>query len=140
MIPTHQILKPDPDILMIKPHGKPVVVKAFSEIREVNAYDGIWANASLLHCPKGQIHEVFRRLVISLRTKGVWFMSFKYGSEETVDARGRFFNNYTADSLTELLSSFAELQIHDAWENTNLLRGKNQRWVNAIVKKQEIPT
>lgn len=117
----------------------PVEVKTFSEIRAIDTFDGVWANASLLHCPKGQIEEVFRRLINSLRANGVWFMSFKYGSKETMDHCGRFFNNYTKESLTDLLCSFDEIQIQDVWENTCLLRGKNQCWVNAIVKKKGDP-
>lgn len=115
--------------------GIPVEVKAFAEIREINAFDGIWANASLLHCPRGHIKEVFSRLITALRPNGIWYMSFKHGTDETMDQRARFFNNYTIESLTELISGFNAIQVQEVWENTCLLRGESQKWVNAIVQK-----
>jgi mutator protein MutT len=117
----------------------PIEVMAFSEIRAIDRFDGIWANASLLHCPEGQIKEVFRRLIAALKPNGLWFMSFKHGTHESIDERGRHFNNYTKESLTTFLSSFDEVQVQDVWENTSFLRGKDQCWVNAIVKKQRHP-
>ncbi len=113
----------------------PVKIKPFSEIQEKNLYDGIWANASLLHSPKGQIREIFKRLLDALKNGGLFFMSFKFGLLEEMDPRGRFFNNYTQESLTELLASFPEIAVQRIWENTSCLRGANQKWVNAIVKK-----
>lgn len=119
--------------------GGPVEVMAFSEIRAVDCFDAVWANASLLHCPSGQIREIFRRVIDALKTNGIWFMSFKQGTHESMDDRGRHFNNYTKESLTVLLSSFDEIQLQDVWENRSILRGKDQCWVNAIVKKQRHP-
>lgn len=113
----------------------PVEVKSFSEISAIGTYDGIWANASLLHCPAGQIEEVFKKLVAALKENGVWYMSFKHGTAESFDELGRFFNNQTKASLSKLLESFEELQIENVWENSGVLRNKKQRWVNALVRK-----
>jgi len=62
-------------------------------------------------------------------------MSFKYGTTETVDSRGRFFNNYTPDTLQELVSHFKALLILETWIETSELRGHQQQWVNMLVKK-----
>jgi len=118
---------------------RPVIVKSFSEISDKNEYDGIWANASLLHCPRGQIYEVFSRLIQALKPYGIWFMSFKHGDQECFDEKGRFFNNYTKKSLDTLLRDFKQIEIQNIWEEECELRGRTQRWVNAIVKKCSEP-
>jgi len=62
-------------------------------------------------------------------------MSFKHGTDETIDSKGRFFNNYTATTLQQLIQDFEALTILDIWTESHLLRGKQQKWVNALVQK-----
>ena len=118
--------------------NQPVETKSFTDVREKNIYDGIWANASLLHSPKGQIHEVLRLLIGALKNEGVFFMSFKHGESEETDDRGRFFNNYTKETLSNLLNNFPEIETLRLWENSSILRGKAQTWVNAMVSKKAV--
>jgi SAM-dependent methyltransferase len=62
--------------------GLPVEVRRFQEIEWQDAFDGIWACASLLHVPPVELPEVLRRLGRALKTDGVLYVSFKYGSDE----------------------------------------------------------
>lgn len=57
--------------------GQPVLVSSFQEISFCDQFDGIWACASLLHCPHSQILDVLDRVVLSLKPNGVAYMSFK---------------------------------------------------------------
>ena len=117
--------------------GQPVEVTTFQEIDYIYKFDGVWASASLLHCPKAQISDVILRIARALKSGGIAFMSFKWGDDETVDERGRFFNNYTEDSLSILLAKVPDFSIINMWSSAMLLRGSEQKWVNALVRKEQ---
>lgn len=70
----------------------PVSVLSFNEISAVSAFDGIWANACLLHVPRGELGAVLARIHRALRPGGVFYASFKAGQAEGHDALGRYFN------------------------------------------------
>ena len=118
--------------------GLPVETKVFQRISDIEKYDGVWANASLLHCPKSEIRSIFKRLIAALKLGGVWFMSFKMGESESFDDRGRFFNNYTEHSLKILITSFDELVLQNLWVSISETQNGTQEWVNAIVCKREV--
>ena len=70
----------------------PVSVLPFSEITAVSAFDGIWANACLLHVPRVDLGAVLSRIHRALRQGGVFYASFKGGEAEGHDALGRYYN------------------------------------------------
>jgi len=51
--------------------GQPVKVTTFQELEFSNEFDGVWACASLLHCPKSQIVDVLGRVTNALKINGV---------------------------------------------------------------------
>ncbi|MBE0436659.1 MAG: class I SAM-dependent methyltransferase [Methylomicrobium sp.] len=116
--------------------GKTVDVLAFQELDYFEAFDGIWACASLLHCPKSEMDSVIRRMARALKQSGIVYMSFKYGIGERVDERGRFFNDYTEADLSELLVAQSDLEIIDLFTESKSLRGGLQTWLNLYAKKQ----
>jgi 2-polyprenyl-3-methyl-5-hydroxy-6-metoxy-1,4-benzoquinol methylase len=116
--------------------GQEVFVLDYQTISWNNEFEGIWACASLLHCPKSEIADALVRLVEALKPGGVFYMSFKHGNGEIIDDLGRFFNNYTMESLRLEINKVPEVVIVDAWENNIELRGENQTWVNAFVQKR----
>lgn len=113
-----------------------VLVKDYREISWTNKFDGIWACASLLHCPKSDINNVLMRLVTALKIDGFLYVSFKEGEGESIDFKRRFFNFYTMSALKKELKKVPGVVIDDFWENTIKLRGTDQTWVNAIVHKR----
>ncbi|MEA3467821.1 MAG: class I SAM-dependent methyltransferase [Thermodesulfobacteriota bacterium] len=117
--------------------GQQVVVGSYHTINYAHQFDAIWACASLLHIPKQEIDSVFEGILRALRPEGIWYMSFKHGTGETEDSLGRFFNNYTIDSLEKLVRKFEELTILDSWVESSELRGKQQKWVNMLVQKRD---
>ena len=54
---------------------------------------------------------------------------------QRLDERERFFNDYTLESSKNLIAKFDELEIVERWEETELLRGKDQTWINGLVRK-----
>lgn len=72
--------------------GRPVRVMRFDEIDAADAFDGVWANACLLHVPTASLAGVLARIYLALRVGGVFFASFKAGDGEGRDGLGRFYN------------------------------------------------
>jgi hypothetical protein len=71
----------------------------------------------------------------ALKEGGVFYFSFKHGEGERLDDWGRFFNDYTLESLKTLIAKFNELDVIELWQETELLRGKDQTWINGLVRK-----
>jgi SAM-dependent methyltransferase len=116
--------------------GQTVEVKKFHELRYKNMFDGVWACASLLHCPKSEIADVFLKINQALKFNGVVYMSFKYGHGERVDERGRFFNDYTESDLSELIAAQPCLNILELSAELKSLRTGFQSWLNLIARKE----
>jgi SAM-dependent methyltransferase len=87
------------------------LVLRFEQVNWMETFDGIWAQASLLHVPKAGIVKAISSLLRTLKTGGVFYASFKLGEGERFDGQ-RFFNDYTERSLRELIARFPELQLH----------------------------
>lgn len=72
--------------------GRKVEVVTFQEIEWDQRFDGIWAEASLLHVPRTELPDVLVRVLRALRPGGLIQASFKAGEREGHDRFGRYFN------------------------------------------------
>lgn len=72
--------------------GISVSVLRFEDIDAVSSFDGIWANACLLHVPRSELGDILVRIHRALRPGGVLYASFKSGEAEGQDALGRYYN------------------------------------------------
>ena len=80
--------------------GHPVRVMLFEELSETEAYDGVWASASLLHVPADALPGALARVHRALRPSGVFWASFKAGTAAGRDAMGRYYNRPDEQGLT----------------------------------------
>lgn len=78
---------------------RPVMVMAFEELEQVDFFDGILALASLHHVPAARLPIILDKLARALRAGGVLMASFKGGSGEIRDGRGRLYAQNTPDSF-----------------------------------------
>jgi len=72
--------------------GRPVRVLRFAELDADEVYDGVWANACLLHVPREGIADVLARIWRALKPGGIFYASFKAGSQEGLDRLQRYYN------------------------------------------------
>ena len=79
--------------------GRPVKLMAFNQLDAVAAYDGVWANAALLHAPASELTEDIARIHRALRPGGHLAASFKAGTGEGRDALGRYYNYPSTEVL-----------------------------------------
>ncbi|TCO69063.1 class I SAM-dependent methyltransferase [Marinisporobacter balticus] len=100
-----------------------------------DTFDAIWACASILHIPREEIVLVIRNCERALKKNGIFYLSFKYGDDETF-RNGRFFNSYNEESFQSLMDLFPSLKIIDIWKTADVRVGREEeQWLNIIVEK-----
>ncbi len=115
--------------------GVPVFVRRAQELEASEAWDGIWACASLLHVAWAELPDVFRRLECALKPEGILYTSFKAGgSERTVG--GRHFTDLNEERLRDRLREAPGLELLEAWESPDLRPERaHERWFNALLRR-----
>lgn len=115
-----------------------VEVKTFQQLKEINAYDAIWCCASLLHVPKDELPIVFLNLQHALKTDGILYVSFKYGSEQRVH-NGRAFTDLTETALSDLINTHTQMQVIKHWLSDDVRPGRETEiWLNALIKHSNL--
>lgn len=115
--------------------GLDVMVIEAKDLNQKNRYDGIWANAVLLHLPVEELRVTLDVLVRALTHEGVIFMSFKQGTGTRRARDGRLYRDMTRLGLEPLLNS-ASLKLLDYWErNDHGLEKDRTGWIYAIAKR-----
>lgn len=110
-------------------------VMRFDELDRTEAYDGVWASASLLHVPRLAFPSVVARIRQALKPGGIHAASYKAGEAEGRDGLGRYFNYFSVEALVaaygaadwELLS--IESHVGGDYE------GGSRPWVTITVRR-----
>lgn len=111
-------------------------VMAFDELDAETAYDGVWAHASLLHCPRAALPDVLARIKRALVPGGWHFASYKTGEDEGRDALGRFYNFPSPAWLVAQYEAIPGWRIVESWEDTAAgFDHVTRDWINLIVRK-----
>ncbi|WP_299702162.1 bifunctional 2-polyprenyl-6-hydroxyphenol methylase/3-demethylubiquinol 3-O-methyltransferase UbiG [uncultured Tateyamaria sp.] len=76
----------------------------YGDLAETAAYDGIWANFSMLHTPLGKWPDQFTAIRAALKPGGLFHFGTKLGTGESRDRIGRLYSYMTEDALTNLLT------------------------------------
>ncbi len=106
----------------------------FEELIFKQAFDGIWACASLLHVSYKEIDDVLKRLFNALKENGVLYASFKYGDGKRV-VKERFFYDYNEVTLKDLMvkNGFC---IEDIFITQDVRKNREmERWINVLAGK-----
>ena len=85
--------------------GLDVQVKTFDMLTAIEAYDGVYANFSLLHAPKADMPANLDRCAQALKPSGILHLGLKTGSGEARDKLGRFYAYYSDAEITGLLEA-----------------------------------
>ena len=79
--------------------GRAVATLLFHDLDKVEAYDGVWANACLLHVPRGELAQVLTLIWQALKPGGYFYASFKAGEQDGRDTLDRYYNYPSPDWL-----------------------------------------
>lgn len=90
---------------------RPVPVLLFEDIAAHQFYDGIWANACLLHVPRPALPAIIGKIHGALKSSGVFYASFKAGNGQGRDKFDRLYNYPSAHWLREVYEHYDWQQI-----------------------------
>ena len=115
--------------------GITVKHKYFEELDEQEMYDGIWACASLLHLPRKDLAEVFRKIRDALKQGGILYTGFKYGTFEGM-RNGRYFTDFTEETFRAFLDECPGFTELEHWVTADVRPGRGEeKWFNVLLEK-----
>lgn len=116
--------------------AKPVRVARFDELEDIDAFDGVWAHASLLHAPLKSLPDLMARVHKSLRLGGIFHASFKTGQPEGRDKLGRYYNFPTRTDLQDAMTGSGNWTdiIYDTGDGIGY-DGKSTGWIILFARK-----
>ncbi|THJ17246.1 MAG: class I SAM-dependent methyltransferase [Nitrospira sp. CG24B] len=118
----------------------PSVPVVLADIRvlpiRTDSLDGVWAAASLIHLPKGNVAGVLAELHEIVKPTGLFAATFTYGSNSRIKRTGwmpgRYFARWRKDELARALR-------RAGWTVLSLRVVSNQerkgRWINSIARR-----
>lgn len=107
----------------------------FSALDAEEAYDGIWASASLLHAQAQALPDILERIHKALKPKGIFHCSFKVSEADWTDSLGRHFCAMTRPKLESLLKE-AGFDLFDMEEGEGVgTGGEKTGWLMAWSRK-----
>lgn len=108
----------------------------FQDINFDKRFDGIWACASLLHLSKEDLIEVINKLKLAMTSRGVLYISFKYGKFCGL-RNGRYFLDLTEGVLNKIIGIVGGLKVKETYISVDVRPGReNEKWLNAIITKE----
>ncbi|MBF0201832.1 MAG: class I SAM-dependent methyltransferase [Desulfamplus sp.] len=116
-----------------KKTGINVQCSTFEKFRGSDRFDGVWCCASLLHVPMQDLGSTIEKLFHTLKSKGIIYMSFKYGEGERWE-QGRHFTYLTESSLAGITGKIRGMEEIRIWITDDLRPGRTDKWLNAIYK------
>ncbi|NDV02125.1 class I SAM-dependent DNA methyltransferase [Pseudoroseicyclus tamaricis] len=78
---------------------------SFAELDETEAYDGIWANFSLLHAPRSALPGHLMAIAKALRPRGLLHLGMMTGEGDRRDRLGRHYSYHAPVELRQMLAA-----------------------------------
>lgn len=113
--------------------GIKVKLSSFLSLEEKDKYDGIWAQASILHLEEHDLRAALTLIERALKRDGVFYSSFRKGEEDGYE-KGRWYTNMTERRFLSFLP--ASLYVEKIWESQDVRPGVNRTWLSIICRKK----
>ena len=116
--------------------GSEVICEMIQDWYPTQKYDGIWANAALLHLSIIEIEKFVCRVSDYLNSDGVFYISMKKGVQTGSDNNGRLFTDFSEKKAQEIVSKNTALEIIDSWIMEDGLGRNEAKWLNVIMRRR----
>lgn len=113
--------------------GIKVKLASFLSLEEKDKYDGIWAQASILHLEEHDLRAALTLIERALKRDGVFYSSFRKGEEDGYE-KGRWYTNMTERRFLSFLP--ASLYVEKIWESQDVRPGVSRTWLSIICRKK----
>ncbi len=118
--------------------GLDVAVRTFSAVDEIDAYDGIWSCASLLHVADQDMAANIGLLWRALRPGGCLYLSFKLGNGERTHG-GRRFTDANDATLRVWFAALPQVSLFESWITGDKRPEHSDHWINTLVLRSPNP-
>ena len=113
--------------------GIKVKLASFLSLEEKEKYDGIWAQASILHLEEHDLKTALTLIERALKRDGVFYSSFRKGEGDGYE-NGRWYTNMTERRFLSFLP--ASLYVEKIWESQDVRPGVSRTWLSIICRKK----
>lgn len=113
--------------------GIKVKLSSFLSLEEKDKYDGIWAQASILHLEEHDLKTALTLIERALKRDGVFYSSFRKGEGDGYE-NGRWYTNMTERRFLSFLP--ASLYVEKIWESQDVRPGVSRTWLSIICRKK----
>ncbi len=113
--------------------GIKVKLSSFLSLEEKEKYDGIWAQASILHLEEHDLRVALTLIERALKRDGVFYSSFRKGEGDGYE-NGRWYTNMTERRFLSFLP--ASLYVEKIWESQDVRPGVSRTWLSIICRKK----
>ena len=113
--------------------GIKVKLASFLSLEEKDKYDGIWAQASILHLEEHDLRVALTLIERALKRDGVFYSSFRKGEGDGYE-NGRWYTNMTERRCLSFLP--ASLDVEKIWESQDVRPGVSRTWLSIICRKK----
>lgn len=119
-----------------KETGVQVMHSTFQELNFENMFDGVWAQASLLHIPYDITQEIYQKIHHSLKPNGIFYASYKYGDSYMETDQRDFYNMNENNIISYFDGLFKVIELWQKKDNRNKISySPDKMWLNFIVQK-----
>lgn len=115
--------------------GKDIICQRIQDWNPKEKYNGIWANASLLHISQDEVECFLTKVDQFLTRNGILYLSVKEGIPTGLDAFGRHYTGFTLDQICNLVLKNNKLKIIECWVTEDKLNRYDVKWINIIAQK-----
>lgn len=107
----------------------------FSDLDEIETYDGIWANFSLLHAARTDFPIHLSAIHAALKPNGIFHIGMKTGTGQARDKINRSYTYYAQEDLETLLKAAHMTPFHTETGAGKGLAGSVEPWVIMLSRK-----
>ncbi len=101
-------------------------------------YDGIWANASLLHLTMEEIGVFLLRVHDHLKAEGVIYFSVKKGVLAGYDSHGRYFTGFSEGDFQQFVDECGKYEILESRILEDGMGRRGLQWLSFILGKKAV--
>ncbi|QQV74541.1 hypothetical protein H6P87_00075 [Rickettsia tillamookensis] len=122
--------------LASKETGINVLHSTFQDMNFKELFDGVWAQATLLHVPYDETKDVYKKIHAALKPEGIFYASYGYGSD-IIQNDDRDFYNMNEDTIKLYFNGLFEVVKIWTEKSKRFSPSKEALWLNFIVKKSK---
>ncbi len=109
----------------------------FDDLQELNTYDGVWANFSLLHAPMEDFSKYLKAIHSALVPNGIFHIGMKLGEGMMRDSIGRMYSYYTEEDLTQHVKATGFTILDKTFGEEPGLSGEIAPWMTILSRRTD---